>query len=500
MRVVRFLGQPEKVRKVVSLEHCSPALKYIVHNSSITNLERAIKERVFFVKKDGKFVSPPLPQGNHFAETLKPFLSRLRKHLPHATPIERSKFADLYTGRKREIYALAAASLYDRDICEVDTFVKAFVKAEKICKQDPVPRVIQPRDTRYGVAIGRFIKPLEKRICTAVNTTFDEETVTIFKGLNAQESGAEMAKKWGRFRRPVALGLDAKRFDQHVSVDALKWEHSVYVNCFNNRKHKRQLRDLLKFQLKTTGFGYCKDGKLKYTKEGGRSSGDMNTGLGNCILMCAMVFAYAAQLNIEIQLANNGDDCVVMMEQEDLERFTEPLNRWFLEMGFDMTVEAPVYELEKIEFCQTHPVFDGQGYIMVRNILSIAKDCISTVYNDTIESLFGYYRVLGDAGLHLTGGIPVWQNFYRKLCQSIPPGKRGHQLQHESGMMNLALRMDRNFSEPTQATRYSFYRAFGIEPDLQMALERTYDEVDIGWNEMGSTLSTDFMESFPLGG
>lgn len=498
MRTTRFLGEPEKIRKVVQIEHLSPPSRFIVHNSSIDNLERAVKERIFFVKKDGKFVSPPLPIGDHFANTLQPFLNRLRKHLPHAAPVERNQFADLYTGRKREMYAAAAASLYDRDLEEKDTYVKAFVKAEKIDKPDPVPRVIQPREKRYGVELGRYIKPIEKRICVAVNKTFNRETTTIFKGLNASESGREMSKKWNKFRRPVALGLDAKRFDQHVHCDALRVEHSIYVSCFNSKKHKKNLKKLLSYQLRTKGFGYCKDGKLKFHKEGGRCSGDMNTGLGNCILMCAMVHAYAETVGVEIELANNGDDCVVIMESDDLAKFSEGLDDWFTQMGFSMTVEDAVYELEKIEFCQTHPVFDGHDYVMVRNILSIAKDCISLVYNDTIESLYGYYRVLGDAGLHLTGGIPIWQNFYRKLCQSIPPGKRGHHLQHESGMMNLALRMNRNFGEPSAATRYSFYRAFGIEPDYQVALEQNYDNSEIGWNGLRSTYSTDYMTSFPL--
>lgn len=501
MRVTKFLGESEKIRKVVSLEHCSPALEFIVHNSSIANLERGVKERIFFVKQGNKFTSPPKPEGNHFANTLKPFLRSLRSNLPHSTPIERDKFADLYSGRKREEYAKAAASLYDRDIEEKDAFVKVFVKAEKINKTkkpDPVPRVIQPRDKRYGVALGRYIKPLEKRICKAVNKTFGTGTATIFKGLNALESGQEMAKKWNRFRRPVAVGLDAKRFDQHVSVDALEWEHSVYLSCFNLRRHKQELKRLLRMQLKTTGYGYCKDGKLKFTKSGGRCSGDMNTGLGNCVIMCGLVHAYAAERGVSIELANNGDDCVVIMEVEDLPQFMLDFNKWFLKMGFDMEVEAPVYELEHIEFCQTHPVFNGEDYMMVRNITSIAKDCISTVYNDTIESLYGYYRVLGDAGLHLTGGIPIWQNFYRKLCQSVPPGKMSHMLQHESGMMNLAQRMRRNFAMPTEAARYSFYRAFGIEPDYQKDLERVYDEVQIGWGGLDSTLSTDFMVCFPL--
>jgi len=34
-------------------------------------------------------------------------------------------------------------------------------------------------------------------------------------------------------------------------------------------------------------------------------------------------------------------------------------------MGFNMVVEEPVYELEKVVFCQSQPVFDGVSWTMV---------------------------------------------------------------------------------------------------------------------------------------
>jgi len=201
---------------------------------------------------------------------------------------------------------------------------------------------------------------------------------------------------------------------------------------------------------------------------------------------------------VQIELANNGDDCTVIMETEDYPKFTENLHSWFMLMGFNMTIEQPTHVFEQIDFCQTRPVFDGENYVMVRNILNIAKDCISVVYNDTLQSLYGYYKVLGDGGLSLTGGIPIWQNFYRVLHNSIPPGKYKHHLQNESGMMMLGKDMDRKFHIPTQAARFSFYLAFGIEPDLQIHLEKQYDNINIGWNNMNQTFSKDYMENFPI--
>jgi hypothetical protein len=51
-------------------------------------------------------------------------------------------------------------------------------------------------------------------------------------------------------------------------------------------------------------------------------------------------------------LANNGDDCVIIIEKRHLKKLDD-LPSWFLTMGFRMEVEKPVYEFEQIEFCQT---------------------------------------------------------------------------------------------------------------------------------------------------
>jgi hypothetical protein len=503
MQAVKFLGAKRKIRKVVALEHYSPAIEFHVHNSCVENLERSVLERVFWVNDGQGWVIPPVPHDGHFRSTLTSFTNKLLPYLPKTTPVARNKFPELYSGRKREIYTLAAASLFNRDFEAGDAKVKAFVKAEKInftSKLDPAPRLIQPRDARYGVELGRYIKPLEKRIVKSVNKVFNSPT--IFKGLNAEESGNALKTKWNRFVHPVAVGLDAKRFDQHVHCAALQFEHNIYKNCFYHQKHRRELAMLLSFQLETKGTGYCTNGKVRYRKAGGRCSGDMNTGLGNCIIMCGLIHAYCESLGLtSFELANNGDDCVVIMETSDLEMFQKSLYDWFYKMGFRMTVETPVYVFEEIEFCQTHPVFDGQNYVMVRNVRTgIAKDCVSTVYNDTMNSLYAYYRILGQAGIHLTGGIPVWQEFYLALTKTLPKTKDGGvPLQLESGMMNLALRMDRKVRPPSDEARYSFWLAFGITPDEQILLEHHYSHIDMDWIGLKSTPYRDFNPWFPTG-
>ena len=232
----------------------------------------------------------------------------------------------------------------------LNVFVK-YEKTDRTTKKDPVPRIISPRDPKYNIRVGRYLKPLEHKLFKSINDLFGHET--IMKGYNALASARLMREKWDNYSKPVAVGLDASRFDQHVSYDALSWEHDIYVECFPQRKHKSRLMSLLTHQLINRCSGELADGLLEYQVTGTRMSGDMNTSMGNCLLMCSMIYAYLEKRGVSGMLANNGDDCVVFMETRDLPVFMEGLSSWFLEMGFNMAIEAPVYSFEEVEFCPT---------------------------------------------------------------------------------------------------------------------------------------------------
>jgi hypothetical protein len=148
-------------------------------------------------------------------------------------------------------------------------------------------------------------------------------------------------------------------------------------------------------------------------------------------------------------------------------------------MGFTMKVELPIFDLEKIDFCQTHPVFDGDRYIMVRDPrVAIAKDSISIKPLDNPGVFKKQLASVGQGGLSLTGGIPIWQNFYSCLVRGSCGSKRmGNDPTLETGMSMLADRMMRKYRDVHSSARYSFWLAFGIDPDTQLAIEDYYDTV-----------------------
>jgi hypothetical protein len=483
LTVIPRLGALPHVRRFFQVVGFSLPNNYLVHNSSLSNLARGVLTRVLLVK--GK--PSPKPALGVYSERLRNFRRSLLSGFSTTTPVERHEFVDYYKGRRRTIYQRAADSLLSSSVKPKDAIIKAFVKAEFINsddKPDPDPRVISPRDPRYNVEVGRYLRPIEHRIYAAIERIFGEPTV--LKGYNAQQIGRIFQTKWDQYRDPVAIGLDASRFDQHVSVEALKWEHSVYNGIYRSS----ELRRLLKWQLSNVVVGHCRDGKLKYRTEGCRMSGDMNTALGNCLIMCALVHCYLQTRGIQGSLCNNGDDCTVIIERRNLAKFQEGLTDWFLEMGFSMKVEEPVYDIEGIEFCQTHPIFTPDGYVMVRNFpKAVSKDCLSLKELSAPRVCKAWIDAVGQGGLSLTGGIPVYQDFYSsyiRIASGIKlPRQRLSRNRHHvpdagigGGMAWLSRGMSRHYQPIDPRTRHSFYIAFGTTPDEQMLLEQVYRSAD----------------------
>jgi len=208
--------------------------RYGVHNASKANLLRGVYERVIYRVVGDVAHLPPSPAVNVFEERLRQFREDLVSVTPICRPMTRQQFVDCYVGRKKEVYQRAANSLAVRALCRADAFLSTFTKCEKIdfhAKPDPAPRVIQPRSPRYNVEVGRFLKQLEKLVCRGVAEIWGG--TTILNGLNAEGVAGALREMWQGFDNPVAVSIDATRFDQHVSADALRWEHSVYCKMFN---------------------------------------------------------------------------------------------------------------------------------------------------------------------------------------------------------------------------------------------------------------------------
>jgi len=477
VKVKHHTDRKKSSRKITAVSSMRPSVKLVVPLNNMNNGYRALIERQFYVKdRVVGFVEPdPVPL-HVFDWQLWYQLMRLRSRvfIPIMTY---QQFIDAASGRKRRTYANAVDSLKRRPITRSDSHISFFVKCENTnltAKPDAVPRAICPRGPRYCVELGRYIKAIERTIYKSIDEMWGE--VVVMKGRNAVERAKVLREKWDSFSDPVAIGCDATRFDQHVSVGALEWEHLVYRSYF---PHDRKLAELLRWQLRNKIYGNFCDGSFKASLRGHRMSGDPNTALGNTLLMSSMLHAFLFGLRFRSTIVNDGDDSVIFLERKNAQYIYENIEPWFRRLGFRMEVEALVDEFEAVEFCQAHPVWNGMCWTMVRNhYVARAKDL--TTYKVYTEGEFwSWLGAVGQGGMSMSGGIPVFQEFYQCLIRSSAGWAIKHAIDEWSGLGYLSRGLSTSYTEVTDAARVSYYIAYGVPPDVQRHIEEYYRNMNI---------------------
>jgi len=470
-------GRFPKTRTMVVVPGLSPVSTFGVFNNNVQAIVRALTERYYYCKVGSEWLEPLTVRIHAYhAIQFELFRDRVvhttlngRTVTPLATMLE---VVAAYKGAKQRLYENARVDLLRAAVSQQDSMLGMFAKYEKQ-KLDKAPRAINPRDPRYNLELARRLKFQECRIFKSIARVWSPRGVpVVIKGMTPLKAGAVMRAKWDCFRNPVAFGLDAVKFDMHVSVAALKYEHSFYLNM---RPGDRLLRDMLRWQLRSKGKARVVDGIVKFSFEGRRCSGDINTSLGNCILMCALVWCLCWELGVEVELANNGDDCVVICEQEDLQCLMDRVEGFFEKRGFRLTVEEPVDEFERIVFCQSSPVKTALGWMMVRDPYScFVKDPMCLVSVPTDKTYQKWMGAVGECGCASVPGVPVMHSWYRMFVRSgIKCGAkfRGHIFKN-TGQMQRIMEVQ---SEITPEARVSFMTAFGLNPAEQVALENWFD-------------------------
>jgi hypothetical protein len=470
-------GKGYKIRYATVMPSLTAGSKVGFHNSSLPNVIRALEERVFRVKKmDGTgFEPPPLPdkgafRGSEMIQFRKLYVAVVGQLAPHSI----EQVLACYPGRRRAPYTRASKTLH-LPITRKDAQVQAFVKVEKLdlgLKEDPCPRLIQPRSKRYNLKLGQYLRLHEKRLTKAIDTVFGE--ITVLSGYDSFSQGEIIHRKWKKYSNPRGIGLDASRFDQHTSIPALKFEHSCWNHIFNDSELKR----LLEMQLYNKGIAYSDCGTVvRYKTNGCRMSGDINTSLGNKLIMCAMVWAYLRRFEIKASLVNNGDDCVLICEAEEVDKIQSTLTNHFFTMGYNMVMEQPVSFIEGIEFCRSRPVAVGNSYHMVRGVSSLSRDCVTllNIQSNPME-MKRMLTAVGYCGMVINTGIPIHSvlhgHMYElgglRVTQSMLETYTEDQVRFRAGNLKL------NTITIDDKTRLSYFRAFGIPPHRQKLIESYY--------------------------
>jgi hypothetical protein len=490
-------------RSVMSIGALAFEQEYGVHNNSLANLGRALQERVFLVQGKDGLEKPPRPVPGAFR--LESFRESWVSNLQGCHRVPHDVVVRAYKGRKASRYSSAFDSLEENPVSFEDSKLTAFLKCEKTnlsVKGDPAPRLIQFPNPRYSLELMTYLKFSEKKFMKAIDAVWGEPTV--MSGYNCEQLGLLMSQKWERYENPVAVPLDFSRFDQHTSTGALDYEFEFYKAAFPGDQH---LEELLSWQRKPFGVAVAGDGAISYRcPEGGRGSGQINTSMGNKLIVCGLMWEYFKEVGLEASLANMGDDCVIFCESHNLSLLRKTLKQWWHFRGYNAVTEEPCYELEKVEFCQSNPVEVNGEWIMVRNPeKALSKDCITLASSETVAQIASSYMAISTCGRIINSGVPV---SYALHCAIHRASKRyAKDVEVNPDFMFRMIEFG-NFERMkgltykrkaiSDGTRLSYYRAFGIAPDTQILIEDYYNSltldfgagvVDVNSIEFNSALS-----------
>lgn len=492
-------------RKYIALSGRIPLnMRYVVHNNNLINVYRALVERVFYVERSINGVKalrkPPTTNVAYFCEQMQEFKTRLVDLLPRSgRRMSLTEFVMTSPLHKRKVYENALKEYLTKGLAPSKSQVTSFIKAEKVritpAKPDPAPRIIQPRSPEFNLIFGCFIRPIEKLIYEAIDRLFGRKTVVC--GQNAEQQAEMLRGAWDeiavRGGKPVALSLDLSRMDQHVSKPALKWEHSIYRSLFRNHPLYQTLDWCLQQTINNVGRCYVNDGsgrpaKVSYKKVGSRMSGDMNTSLGNKLIMCGLLYSYfvgvcGMEPRKDVNVVDNGDDCVVILSEIAYERYhvltgqrEQPkqhlkVDEWFETMGFTLKVEGIVDTFEHIEFCQTQPCFIDGRWVMVRGLKALAKDAYCLKPKDVLKKWMSQVK---GGGLATYGSVPIYSAYYESL-PGVEAKKRD--LLFGTGMYYLSDGMASG-RVVTDENRIQFWKTFGITPWEQKVIEEKYRSLE----------------------
>lgn len=393
---------------------------------------------------------------------------------PDGTPIEpvflrsRQQVVNTYRGRHRIKYFRAMVELNTRALNRTDFYNRGFVKADKEEESDltKAGRLIQFMRPTGALEMGRFTHAVESQIYSL----HDKYDTKIFgKGGNLHEIAEDLNNKRENFNDPIFLLLDASKFDAHVSTEMLRLVAEWYPNLLSDPSQREFIRWMWSHTF--NNYGSTVNG-LRYKTNGTRMSGHMDTGLGNSLVMYAMITAYLGVVGItKYSMSVNGDDSVVMIERSDLQRALDI--SFFKDCGFKMKFDM-TDEFSKMDYCQTRPVLTRYGWILARSPERMLRRI------GWSSNLFGAKRSrdflysLGKGERAINYGLPIGYTLGNKLMQAAPNGK----LLPLDRKKYISYTRQKYWQSSEDAiidkvARESFCEAWGITPEEQVRIEES---------------------------
>ncbi|APG76359.1 hypothetical protein 2 [Hubei diptera virus 15] len=270
--------------------------------------------------------------------------------------------------------------------------ITPFTKLEKMgTNKYKAPRLIQARHPTFNLALGCYIKPLERALKFRDN--FGKGTY--------DQIGAKVARLSRKYK--YYTEGDHLTFDAHVTVEMLRLCHRFYLRCFNNDSK------LLRLCGKTIRNRALSRNGERYTVNGTRMSGDVDTSFGNSIINYYIIRSVLADLHLSGDAIVNGDDYIIFTDVPiDGSAATTAFRRY----NMDTKLLPSSSNIHTVSFCRTklfyHP--DGHptmGFDPVR--LKKIYGCTNIMY--PFEDYMQYLELIHHANYMININSPIHTNW-----------------------------------------------------------------------------------------
>jgi len=318
--------------------------------------------------------------------------------------------------------------------------VRPFAKVESI-STEKWPRNISPRHPHFNFIWAQFTKPLEAYFYKNLgaygalkrfNPHGNEAGIPnryIGKGLNKLQRGKLLEYKYNFFYKiwnviPIVLSTDCTGFDAHMTELFINLEVLFFLLCY--LEYKRWLKEFLGVVIENDMIS----DQIRIWLKGGRMSGDMHTGFGNSMDVCAMIIAFFDWIGIRrYDILCDGDDTLVFIHPDDFEVVPIKMKEFFLACGHELKIEKVARTIFDVEWCQTRPIRvydDSEGretFVMVQNPLKTFATMGSHIHCRTPDEAYSFFADVLYAYSIIYHFIPLYSGL-GGLRQGIKPKGR----------------------------------------------------------------------------
>jgi hypothetical protein len=259
------------------------------------------------------------------------------------------------------------------------------------------------------------------------------------------------------------------RYEAHINPELMALEHMIY----NHMCRSPELRRLLRAQAKSKG---SMEVGIKYSMQGRRLSGDMNTACGNAILMILMVGTCMQNVQYPFRIYDDGDDCLLFVPYSNVDEVRERVMTWFLRFGVTLKVEHVARVLEEVQFCQARPVYWGDGVgVLTPNPYKVMSQMYSGVkYGRSPKLDNRLLRTTADCCIHVYHGMPVLHAFHDLVYRSTRVTAKSAYQDGAFEFWANANKAIKHQHSVDDAVRLSFWQAYGISPTEQRLMEESF--------------------------